>query len=374
MTDNPNPLAALLAGVPRLVFTNYGQPERFIKEADVLAALTLPDDEAGKVLERLRGRPDMIENVDRLRDEAADLIKRILAQRAADAARIREAVKMLDEKDREYNRLTNDMIERHAARIRELEAERDKSLEQARMNSFAGEGYVYMQQRAEAAEAKLAEWQASQHYSYIGKDGKPVLARDLEARAEEAEARNAAMEAERDEAFRRRDAWKAKADGYDELAAAVRAKVKAEPATMSRVLLKAALIDADKRNAALAAQVERMRGASIETYYARQVEWSRETFGPALRTKGIIDHITKELREIAADPHDLSEWIDVVILAMDGFWRHGGKPEDLMPALLAKQAKNMARTWPDWRGMSEDAAIEHDRSKDAALTTEADNG
>lgn len=35
--------------------------------------------------------------------------------------------------------------------------------------------------RAEAAEAKLADWQASQHYRYIGKDGKPVLARDLEA-------------------------------------------------------------------------------------------------------------------------------------------------------------------------------------------------
>jgi Protein of unknown function (DUF550) len=52
----------------------------------------------------------------------------------------------------------------------------------------------------------------------------------------------------------------------------------------------------------------------------------------------------------------------VVILAMDGFWRHGGTAETLMPALLAKQAKNMARTWPDWRTRSEDQAIEHDRS------------
>lgn len=34
------------------------------------------------------------------------------------------------------------------------------------------------------AEAKLAEWQASQHYSYIGRDGKTVLARALEGRAE----------------------------------------------------------------------------------------------------------------------------------------------------------------------------------------------
>jgi hypothetical protein len=108
----------------------------------------------------------------------------------------------------------------------------------------------------------------------------------------------------------------------------------------------------------------------LEAYYARQIEWSRATFGPALRTKGVIDHIRKELEEIAADPHDLSEWIDVIILAMDGFWRHGGTASDLMPRLLAKQHKNMARTWPDWRTMSEDSAIEHDRSTespDAAL-------
>ncbi len=104
---------------------------------------------------------------------------------------------------------------------------------------------------------------------------------------------------------------------------------------------------------------------AMETYYARQIEWSRETFGPALRTGGVIDHIRKELREIEGDPHDLSEWIDVVILAMDGFWRHGGAATDLMPALLAKQRKNMARAWPDWRTMSEDSAIEHDRSADS---------
>lgn len=102
----------------------------------------------------------------------------------------------------------------------------------------------------------------------------------------------------------------------------------------------------------------------IEAYYARQIDWSRETFGPALRTKGIIDHIRKELLEIEEAPHDLSEWIDVIILAMDGFWRHGGTAESLMPALLAKQTKNVARAWPDWRTMSEDRAIEHDRSGD----------
>ena len=103
---------------------------------------------------------------------------------------------------------------------------------------------------------------------------------------------------------------------------------------------------------------------TIEAYYARQIEWSRQTFGPGERTNGVLDHIRKELTEIAAEPHDLSEWIDVIILAMDGFWRHGGTAEDLLPRLLAKQQKNMARKWPDWRTMSEDKAIEHDRTQE----------
>lgn len=101
---------------------------------------------------------------------------------------------------------------------------------------------------------------------------------------------------------------------------------------------------------------------TIETYFARQIDWSRETFGPDERTRGILDHIRKELAEIEAKPHDLSEWIDVVILAMDGFWRHGGTADDLLPALLAKQRKNMARQWPDWRTAPKDRAIEHVRA------------
>ena len=55
-----------------------------------------------------------------------------------------------------------------------------------------------------------------------------------------------------------------------------------------------------------------------------------------------------------------------MILAMDGFRINGGKAEDLMPALVAKQHTNMARNWPDWRTLSEDNAIEHDKSGDMA--------
>lgn len=112
------------------------------------------------------------------------------------------------------------------------------------------------------------------------------------------------------------------------------------------------------------------RQPNLVDYFERQIAWSRETFGPALRTKGIIEHIGKELSEIERKPHDLSEWVDVITMALDGFWRHGGTAAGLFPALLANQQKNMARSWPDWRTMSEDSAIEHDRSKDAALKLE----
>lgn len=49
------------------------------------------------------------------------------------------------------------------------------------LHDAAADAIAALLARAEAAEAKLADWQASQHYRYIGKDGKPVLARDLEA-------------------------------------------------------------------------------------------------------------------------------------------------------------------------------------------------
>jgi len=97
-------------------------------------------------------------------------------------------------------------------------------------------------------------------------------------------------------------------------------------------------------------------------HLAHQREWSERTFGPGRRTKGILDHIRKEMIEIEDAPTDVKEWIDVALLALDGAWRTGADPQQIIDAIKAKQAKNEARTWPDWRTMSADQAIEHDRS------------
>lgn len=88
-------------------------------------------------------------------------------------------------------------------------------------------------------------------------------------------------------------------------------------------------------------------------------DFSQRTFGPGERTKGVIDHIRKELEEILADPTDTVEWIDVVFLAIDGALRHGATPEQVIETYHAKKAINMARIWTDWRTASPDEAITH---------------
>jgi tagatose-1,6-bisphosphate aldolase non-catalytic subunit AgaZ/GatZ len=93
----------------------------------------------------------------------------------------------------------------------------------------------------------------------------------------------------------------------------------------------------------------------------RQKAFSEKTFGPGQRTQTVIDHIHKELAEIEANPTDLEEWIDVVLLALDGAWRAGYEPHEIADQLSAKLYKNEVRAWPDWRLSDPNKAIEHIR-------------
>ena len=96
----------------------------------------------------------------------------------------------------------------------------------------------------------------------------------------------------------------------------------------------------------------------------RQKMWSLNTFGPGPRLGGILKHIRKELVEVEESPTDVSEWIDVAILALDGAWRSGATAEQIAEAWDRKQTKNENRVWPDWRLSTEDHPIEHDRTHD----------
>ena len=107
------------------------------------------------------------------------------------------------------------------------------------------------------------------------------------------------------------------------------------------------------------------------THLDRQQAWSAETFGPAevRGHRGVLDHIRKELVEIEAEPGDVTEWADLIILAFDGAWRSGHSPADTIAAIKAKQERNEGRQWPDWRTADPDKAIEHVRALDATPET-----
>lgn len=118
--------------------------------------------------------------------------------------------------------------------------------------------------------------------------------------------------------------------------------------------------------------VAQREGTTIAETVADYARFSRKTFGPGPNVKRLCDHIEKELREVQAEADDpagdpLSEWVDIIILGIDGAWRTPGVTAgDVEAALLAKLAKNKARTWPDWRMADPDKAIEHDRSVEGA--------
>jgi len=102
-----------------------------------------------------------------------------------------------------------------------------------------------------------------------------------------------------------------------------------------------------------------MSAFDLAAHLAHQKEWSENTFGPGSRAFRICNHIRKELQEIENAPSDLSEWIDVVILAFDGAWREGYSPEQIIASLVNKAVLNESRAWPDWRQFTNGEAIEH---------------
>ena len=110
----------------------------------------------------------------------------------------------------------------------------------------------------------------------------------------------------------------------------------------------------------------------LKQHLLRQMAFSHATFGPGARTGGVADHIRKELDEVLASGGSAAEWVDVVILALDGLTRqltycNGPRscPERAAGVacdmILGKQTRNEARDWPDWRTASPDKAIEHVR-------------
>jgi hypothetical protein len=103
---------------------------------------------------------------------------------------------------------------------------------------------------------------------------------------------------------------------------------------------------------------------SLVSYIREHAEWSFKTFGPSTGhdAERLCRHIEKELQEIRDNPLDCEEWVDVIILAIDGALRSGHFPIVIANTLQWKQKKNMERTW----SIPEDlrTPIEHHRMEE----------
>lgn len=111
----------------------------------------------------------------------------------------------------------------------------------------------------------------------------------------------------------------------------------------------------------------------LTTHLIRQMAWSRATFGPGARTNGVLDHITKEIAEVRESGGSAAEWVDLVILSLDGLTRQLWSASDYKKCsdeiamtavnmIIGKQSRNELRDWPDWRSADPNKAIEHVRN------------
>lgn len=89
--------------------------------------------------------------------------------------------------------------------------------------------------------------------------------------------------------------------------------------------------------------------------------WTLRLPGPGQRLLGTLDHLRKELAEVEADPGDVEEWCDILLLAMQGALRQGHSAQRLLGALHRKLTVVEGRDYPDWRTADPDKAIEHVR-------------
>ncbi len=88
--------------------------------------------------------------------------------------------------------------------------------------------------------------------------------------------------------------------------------------------------------------------ASLEREQIRHehAKWSDSTFG-CVGPIGPLKHLSKEALEAAAEPDDLSEWVDMQFLLWDAQRRAGISDAEITAAMEDKLKINMERQWPE---------------------------
>lgn len=106
-----------------------------------------------------------------------------------------------------------------------------------------------------------------------------------------------------------------------------------------------------------------MQSFDLIEFLHRQRNFSIKTFGPGPRTAGVLDHLSEEIEEVrVCDGKDLMEWVDLILLSMDGAYRAGFSPEAIVAGLQQKLSINEGRDWPDWRTMDPDKKIKANKT------------
>lgn len=103
-------------------------------------------------------------------------------------------------------------------------------------------------------------------------------------------------------------------------------------------------------------------GIALTDLADQHAAWSQETFGSDKERgpEGPLKHMRKEIEEVLANPTDLQEYADLLLLLLDASRRAGIGPYSLIRAGQAKLKINKERTWPKPTGMSD--AVEHVKS------------
>lgn len=89
----------------------------------------------------------------------------------------------------------------------------------------------------------------------------------------------------------------------------------------------------------------------FETLQAKQRLFSLATFGDTTldRLTRNLNHIKSELHEINEQPSDIEEWADLLLIAIDSFWRTGGIPF----RIYNRELKEIARYYQNIRTIAE---------------------
>jgi hypothetical protein len=104
--------------------------------------------------------------------------------------------------------------------------------------------------------------------------------------------------------------------------------------------------DLIEANAKLRQEAEERKDIfDFKAYLEVQIKWSEIVFGKGMRTEGILKHIALESDEVREEPNELEEWVDIIILALDGAWRSGATPDEIILKMFYKQQKNLRRKW-----------------------------